>query len=54
VIGQALSIDAVTTSGVLSSTFLSITVGGWLLLALMLFLYMTVASRGTSGPETAN
>jgi cytochrome d ubiquinol oxidase subunit II len=54
VIGQALSIDAVTTSGVLSSAFLSITVGGWLLLAVMLYLYISIASRGTSGPETAN
>lgn len=50
-IGQALPIDAVTTSGVMSNVFLSITVGGWLFLAAMLYLYARIASRGISGPD---
>lgn len=51
VIGQALSVDAVTTSGVMASAFLTISAAGIVLLAAMLTLYISVASRGTSGPE---
>ena len=50
-IGQALPIDAVTTSGAMASAFLSITAVGGVLLALMLALYVTVAARGPSGPD---
>jgi len=50
-IGQALSIDAVTTTGAMADAFFSMTVVGGLLLALMLSLYMVVATRGPSGPS---
>jgi len=50
VIGQALSIDAVTTSGAMADAFVSITAAGGLLLALLLALYMRIAARGPSGP----
>jgi cytochrome d ubiquinol oxidase subunit II len=51
VIGQKLSIDAVTTSGTMENAFLLASVIGTILLALMLGLYVMVASRGTSGPD---
>lgn len=50
-IGQALSIDAVTTGGVMGTTFVAITAVGSLLLAVMLVLYIQVASKGPSGPD---
>jgi cytochrome d ubiquinol oxidase subunit II len=51
VIGQALTIDSVTTAGNMADAFLSITMVGGLLLALMLLLYVRVAARGPSGPD---
>jgi len=50
-IGQALTIDAVTTGGVMAAAFLLVTVVGVVLLALMLILYTRIASRGPSGPD---
>jgi len=50
-IGQALSIDAVTTTGAMADAFFSITVVGGLLLVLMVSLYVLVAMRGPSGPD---
>ena len=50
-IGQALTIDAVTTTGAMSDAFFSITLVGGLLLALMLSFYVVVATRGPSGPD---
>ena len=44
-------IDAVTTSGVMESAFLSASVVGAIILAVMIGFYITIASRGTSGPE---
>jgi hypothetical protein len=35
----------------MENAFFSITVGGWLFLAVIIYLYITVASRGPSGPE---
>jgi cytochrome d ubiquinol oxidase subunit II len=49
-IGQALAIDAVTTTGAMADAFFSITAVGGLLLALMLAVYVVVAARGPSGP----
>jgi cytochrome d ubiquinol oxidase subunit II len=49
-VGQALSIDAVTTTGAMADAFFSITVVGGLLLALMLSFYVVVATRGPNGP----
>ncbi len=51
VIGQALAIDAVTTGGAMADAFVTITVVGGLLLALMLVLYMRIAMRGPGGPD---
>jgi len=51
VIGQALPIDSVTTSGVMASTFLWITLIGGILLAAMLCLYVRFAARGMGGTE---
>ncbi|HUK80615.1 MAG TPA: hypothetical protein VLU91_08145 [Nitrososphaerales archaeon] len=51
VIGQALTIDAVTTGGAMAAAFLSVTVVGVVLLALMLILYTRIASQGPSGPD---
>ncbi len=53
VIGQALSVDAVTTSGAMAGAFLSVTVVGAVLLAVMIGLYISLAARGTSGPDAA-
>jgi len=50
-VGQALAIDAVTTTGAMSNAFFSITLVGGLLLALMLSFYVVVATRGPSGPD---
>ncbi len=50
-IGQALPVDAVTTSGAMADTFISITVIGGFLLALMLAIYTRIAARGPSGPD---
>ena len=50
-VGQVLSIDAVTTTGTMADAFFSITVVGGLLLALMLSLYIVVATRGPNGPD---
>jgi len=51
VIGRALSIDAVTTTGAMADAFFAITAVGSFLLALMLALYVVVAMRGPSGPD---
>jgi cytochrome bd ubiquinol oxidase subunit II len=51
VLGQALSVDAVTTSGAMASAFLTISAVGTTLLAAMLLLYISVASKGASGPD---
>jgi len=51
VIGQSLAVDAVTTNGTMESTFLSASVVGAIILAVMIGFYITVAARGTSGPE---
>jgi len=50
-IGQAVSIDAVTTAGAMADAFLSVTLVGASLLAVMLLLYVRVAARGPSGPD---
>jgi len=50
-IGEALPIDAITTTGAMADAFFSMTVVGGLLLALMLALYVVVATRGPSGPS---
>ncbi len=50
-IGQAIPIDAVTTSGAMADAFTSITIVGGLLLALMLAFYARIAARGPSGPD---
>jgi len=50
-IGQALSIDAVTTTGAMADAFFTITAVGGFLLALMLALYVRVAVRGPNGPD---
>ena len=50
-IGQALPIDTVTTAGAMADAFFSMSVVGGLLLAMMLSLYVVVASRGPSGPS---
>ena len=50
VLGQALAVDAVTTGGAMADAFVSVTMVGGLLLALMLFLYVNIARRGPSGP----
>ena len=52
VIGQALSIDAFTTGGVMATTFYTITVVGSMVLGAMLVLYVAVAYRGTGGPDS--
>ena len=51
VIGQAISVDAVTTAGAMASAFITITYIGGLLLAVMLVLYVRVAARGPNGPD---
>ena len=51
VIGQKLTVDAVTTSGTMESAFLSASVLGAIVLAVMIGLYIVVAARGTSGPD---
>lgn len=51
VIGQALDVDAVTTTGVMADAFLSITLVGGILLAIMLSLYVVFAARGMGGPD---
>ncbi len=50
-VGQAVPVDAVTTTGAMADAFTSITVVVGLLLALMLAFYVRVASRGPSGPD---
>ena len=50
-IGQALPIDAVTTAGAMADAFISMTIVGSSLLAVMLFLYVRIAARGPSGPD---
>ncbi len=50
-LGQAIPIDAVTTSGAMADAFTSITFIGGLLLALMLAFYARIAARGPSGPD---
>ena len=50
-VGQALSIDAVTTAGAMADAFISMTLVGASLLAVMLLLYIRVAARGPSGPD---
>jgi cytochrome d ubiquinol oxidase subunit II len=51
VIGQALSIDAVTTTGAMVDAFFTITAVGGFLLAMMLVLYVRIAVRGPNGPD---
>jgi cytochrome d ubiquinol oxidase subunit II len=51
VIGQALAVDALTTSGTMADAFLSASVAGAILLAVMIGLYIMIAARGTSGPD---
>jgi cytochrome d ubiquinol oxidase subunit II len=51
VIGQSLAVDAVTTSGTMENAFLSASVVGAILLAVMIGFYIMVAARGTSGPD---
>jgi cytochrome d ubiquinol oxidase subunit II len=51
VIGQTLPVDAVTTSGTMESAFLSASVVGTVILAVMIGLFIVVAARGTSGPD---
>jgi len=51
-IGQALPIDAVTTTGAMADAFLSITMVGGVLLAVMLCVYVFFAARGTNGLDT--
>jgi len=50
-VGQALNIDAVTTTGAMADAFTSVTVVGASLLAVMLILYVRIASKGPSGPD---
>ena len=50
-IGQALSIDAVTTAGAMADAFNSVTLVVGSLLAVMLLLYIRIAARGPSGPD---
>jgi len=50
-IGQALPIDSVTTGGPMADAFVSISVVGILLLALILIFYIRIANRGPSGPD---
>ena len=50
-IGQALSIDAVTTVGAMADAFMPMTLVGASLLAVMLFIYFRIAARGPSGPD---
>jgi cytochrome bd ubiquinol oxidase subunit II len=54
VIGKAIPIDAVTTGGVMASTYLAMTAVGAVLLAAMVGLYLRVAMRGTSGPDVVS
>jgi cytochrome d ubiquinol oxidase subunit II len=51
VIGQAIPIDSVTTAGAMADAFVSITVVGGLLLAVMLVVYTRIAAGGPSGPD---
>jgi cytochrome d ubiquinol oxidase subunit II len=51
VIGQSISVDAVTTSGTMESAFLLANVVGAILLAVMIGFYIMVAAMGTSGPD---
>ena len=51
VIGHALAIDSVTTAGPMADAFLSMTAVGGVLLAVMLLVYVRVASKGPSGPD---
>ncbi len=50
-IGQELPIDAVTTAGAMADAFVSVTLVGGSLLAVMLLLYVRIAARGPSGPD---
>lgn len=50
-IGQALPIDAVTTSGAMGGAFIAVTSVGVLLLAVMLVVYVRVAANGPNGPD---
>ena len=50
-VGQAVSIDAVTTAGSMADAFAAVTVVGGSLLAVMLLLYVRIAARGPSGPD---
>jgi cytochrome d ubiquinol oxidase subunit II len=49
VVGRAISVDAVTTGGVMSLAFVSVTAVGAALLAAMILLYARIAGRGTRG-----
>ena len=50
-VGQALLVDAVTTAGAMADAFMSVTLVGVSLLAVMLLAYLRVAARGPSGPD---
>ena len=50
-IGQAVAIDAVTTSGAMAGAFASITLVGASILAVMLLIYVRIAVKGPSGPD---
>ncbi len=51
VIGQAIQLDAVTTSGAMADAFFSVTAIGGLILVLTLAFYLRVAARGPNGPD---
>ena len=51
VIGGALPVDSVTTSGPMASAYLSITVVGGILLAIMLAFYMSAAMKSGKARE---
>jgi hypothetical protein len=52
VVGGAIPVDAVTTSGPMASAYLTITAVGGVILAIMLGLYMNVALRSKSTMTT--
>lgn len=51
-IGKAVALDAVTTSGAMAGAYLETTAVGGAALAVMIGLYVRVARRGTSGPNS--
>ncbi len=51
VMGGAILVDAVTAAGAMADAYLTTTLVGAVLLALMIELYISVAARGPSGPD---